>query len=200
MAKEPGFFTRLLTRAAVKAATGNVPFIASLATSYLTMSSAVFRQDFLQQYKNFVFACVQARAEEVGNIEFELFNGDEEVDQHEVLDLLNKPNPYMTRHDFLMAHQAFLDLDGNSFWFLSRANNGKGAITEIYLLRPDRVAIVPSKTNPLTSRTSTRWGITRSRIAAWVSLKRRFSQSKPTTRRANGIISFSRTPLGRTAS
>jgi HK97 family phage portal protein len=132
-----------------KAATANAPFISSVAASYLTNPVMLFNSDYIKQYKNWVFACVQARAEEVGNVHFELYVGDEIVDDHEVLDLLNKPNPYMTRHDFLMAHQAFLDLDGNSFWFLSRANDGKGAIAEMYLLRPDRVSIVPDKTNPL---------------------------------------------------
>ena len=149
MAKQ-GFFSKAIGTVLRKAAdgTGN-KFIASLASQYLISPETLFNPDFLQQYKNWVFACVQARAEEVANIELELFNGDEIIETHEVLDILNHPNPQMTRHDLIMAHQAFLDLEGNSFWYLARANNGKGAIQEIYLLRPDRVKIVLSTTNPL---------------------------------------------------
>lgn len=131
----------------LKAAAGASPFVASLATRFTSLAGN--KGDFLGEYRNWPFACVQARAEEVGNIELELYKDGEIVEQHEVLDLLYKPNPYMTKHDLFMATQAFLDLEGNSFWYLARANDGKGAIQEIYPLRPDRVALIPSKTNPL---------------------------------------------------
>lgn len=149
MAKQPGFLAKFIGGAARKAADSSVPFVATLATQYLTSNDTVFTQDYLMQFKNWVFACVEARAEEVANIELELFKGDEIITDHEVLSLLDHPNPQMTRHDLIMAHQAFLDLDGNSFWYLARDNNGKGAIREIYPLRPDRVKIVQSSANPL---------------------------------------------------
>jgi len=134
----------------IKAATGgSSPFIASVASRFNLLSGGGMNRDFLNEYRNWPFACVQARSEEVGNIQLELYSNGELVENHEVLDLLNKPNPYMTKHDLIMAHQAFLDLEGNSFWYLARGNNGKGAVAEIYLLRPDRMSLVPSKTNPL---------------------------------------------------
>lgn len=135
----------------LKAAAGGTssPFIASMASRFLNTGSNGFNRDFLSEYRNWTFACVQARAEEVGNIELELYKDGEIIEKNEVLDLLYKPNPYMTKRDLFMATQAFLDLDGNSFWYLARANDGKGAIQEIYPLRPDRVSIIPSKSNPL---------------------------------------------------
>lgn len=125
-----------------------VPFMSSFAAR-LGNYGALVRRDYLKEYKNWVFACVQARAEEVSNLKLVLKKDGEVVDAHEVLDLLDKVNPRMTRHELFYATQAFLDLDGNAFWYLARDNNGQGKIQEIYILRPDRISIVGSKGNPL---------------------------------------------------
>lgn len=110
---------------------------------------ALASKDFLSEYKNWVFACVTARSEEVGNIQLKLFQGDKELMDHPVLDLLYAVNPQTTKHMLFEHTQSFKDLYGNCFWFLARANNGKGDIHAIYVLRPDRVRIVVDKTNPL---------------------------------------------------
>lgn len=126
-----------------------MPFYSSIAGRYNFQTTALLRRDYLREFKNWVFACVTARSEEVGNIELKLLVNGKEVDTHPVLDLLNKVNPSMTKHELFYATQAFKDLDGNAFWYLARDNNGAGKILEIYPLRPDRVQIVPSKVNPL---------------------------------------------------
>lgn len=99
----------------------------------------------LNEYKNWVYACVQARAEAVGEIELKLFNKDgEEITDHPLLDLLNKLNPRTTKSDHFGGTQSYLDLLGDAFWFLARDNKGEGTIKEIYLLRPDRIKIMNS--------------------------------------------------------
>lgn len=102
-------------------------------------------QQRLAEYKGWVFACVEVRAEAVGNIGLQLFKGDEEIFDHPLLDLLNKVNPRTTKKQLFKGTQAFMDLEGDSFWFLARENDGKGAIKEIYLMRPDRLTIIPSE-------------------------------------------------------
>lgn len=127
-----------------------VPFMSSIAGRYSMMTTALLNRDYLREYKNWVFACVQARSEEIGNIQFKLLSGGEEVEQHPLLELLNKVNPAMTKHELFTATQAFKDLDGNAFWYLARDGvNRDGEILEIYPLRPDKVLIIPSKDNPL---------------------------------------------------
>lgn len=147
--KAPGFLRKAFETLSKGGDSLSSKFIASVASQYLVSPETMFNTDHLQQFKNWVFACVQARSEEVANIELDLFRGDEIIDNHEIIALLNHPNPNMTRHDLIMAHQAFLDLDGNSFWYLARDDDGKGAIKEIYLLRPDRVKVVAGRANPL---------------------------------------------------
>lgn len=126
----------------------SAPFVSNLSAG---LSSILGNRNgkYLEEYRNWVFACVQARAEEVGNIELSLMKGDVEIEKHELLDLLNGVNPTMTKQDLFFGTQAYLDLEGNAFWFLARDNNGKGKVREIWLLRPDRVSIVPQKDNPL---------------------------------------------------
>lgn len=113
-------------------------------------NGALTNKNFLAEYRNWVFSCVQARAEELGNIQLKLYRNGEEVLQHELLDLLNKVNPHMTKSNLFEYTQAFKDLQGNAYWYLVRdGKEGKGNIREIYLLKPDRVRIVTNKENPL---------------------------------------------------
>lgn len=105
--------------------------------------------DLINEYKNWVFACVNARAEEVASIELELYKGEVEVETHEILDLLKDVNPNTTKYELFFGTQAFLDLTGNAFWYLARDNDGKGKIRQIYLISPDKMYIVPNKENPL---------------------------------------------------
>lgn len=105
--------------------------------------SGLAKKSGLLEYKNWVFACVRARAIAVGDIHLKLMKGDKEVDDNDVLKLLNRVNPLMTKKELFIATQSYLDLNGNAFWFLARdGNSGTGPIKEIYLLKPDRVSIV----------------------------------------------------------
>lgn len=127
------------------------PFVASLAASVGGMLGWKRNDaEYLKQYRGWVYACIQARSEAVGDIEFILSKNGEVQDKSDVIDLLYRVNPYMTKHDLIRATQAFLDLTGNAFWYLARDNDGKGAIKEIYPMRPDKVDLVLSKDNPLT--------------------------------------------------
>lgn len=105
----------------------------------------------LSEYKNWVYACVNARAEEVASIEIFVKNKKtgEKKETHEFLTLLDDVNDTTTRYDLFFATQAFLDLCGNAYWYLARDNDGKGKVRKIYIIAPDKMQIVPSEENPL---------------------------------------------------
>lgn len=108
-------------------------------------------EGYIKEYKNWVYACVNARAEEVASIELIVKSrktGDV-IDNHPILDLLNDVNPNTTRYQLFFATQAFLDLTGNAYWYLARENDGKGKIKEVYVLSSDKMQIVTDKDNPL---------------------------------------------------
>lgn len=127
----------------------STPFLPMFGRSYQLGGG---NKKYLDEYRNWVFACVQARAEAVGDIQLELYDGDKEIEDYgksDLLTLLYKVNPTMTMQDLFMGTQAYLDLDGNAFWYLARDKDGKGDIQEIWLLRPDKIEIVADKENPL---------------------------------------------------
>lgn len=145
---DKNYFQKLYAAITGKALT--IPFTMASTQRMLLSTNMSLNKQFLQEYKNWVFACVQARAEEIGNMELVLKKDGQQIDDHEILDLINRVNPYMTKHELFAATQAFKDLDGNAYWYLARdGKDGKGDIVEIYPLRSDKVSIVPSKTNAL---------------------------------------------------
>ena len=105
--------------------------------------------DYLEAYKSWVFACVNARAEEVSHINIQLnkvinrkTGETEEVDDHEVLSLLRKVNPWMTSDELFEYTQSYKDLAGEAFWYLVRnGDNKKAKISQIWILRPDWISI-----------------------------------------------------------
>lgn len=99
--------------------------------------------DYLKAAKSWVYACVNAIADDVASIEFKLYsvkpNGDmSELFDHELLDLLYRVNPFTTKFDHIHLTQQYLELSGEAPWLLDRTSK-TGYPTGIYLLRPDRL-------------------------------------------------------------
>src|SRR5690606_4155244 len=64
-----------------------------------------------------------------------------EVERHPLEDLLDSPNPYLSRFELIEQTVGMLELCGNAYWFL--AGDGQGTPVEIWTLAPDRITIVP---------------------------------------------------------
>ena len=67
----------------------------------------------------------------------------EQVFNHQILDLLSNPNPFLTRFELFWHVIGDLLLSGNSYWFLAGPNNG--APTEIWRMNPRKIRIVRSE-------------------------------------------------------
>src|SRR5258708_28199041 len=59
---------------------------------------------------------------------------------HPLEALLRRPNNWQTQFEFMFQTLGFLELTGNAYWFL---NGLPDAPTELIVLRPDRVQVVP---------------------------------------------------------
>src|SRR5690348_18332041 len=99
-----------------------------------------------------VYRAVRLIAESVGTLSFVLYEGSAERDEHPLLDLLRWPNPRQDGASFLESVASHLLLAGNSYVeavILSsdagaQAENQNGMdVRELYLLRPDRMKLVP---------------------------------------------------------
>ena len=63
------------------------------------------------------------------------------IANHPLEQLLSRPNPLTSGFELLEQTIGSLELHGNAYWFL--AGDARGAPREIWVLRPDRVSIVP---------------------------------------------------------
>jgi len=132
----------------------HTPFIAVLRQIISGQVITQTEKQFLEAYKGWVYACVNVKAKEVGNMQLKLMRGmkgddeeDERVFDHPILDLLNKPNPLMTGSELLEITSSHLDLNGNAFWYFAKDEGGE--IREIYPLRPDRTVQEIDQEEPL---------------------------------------------------
>lgn len=106
-------------------------------------------REYLNEMRGWVYACVNAIADEIGSIELKLFrdkgNGQiEEVTKHELLDILYRVNGFTTKFDHFWLTTAYLELAGEAPWFLEKEGN---TIVGIYFLQPDRIEPIPDKNN-----------------------------------------------------
>lgn len=102
--------------------------------------------DYLRGATGWVYACVNAIADEVAMIDLKLYrvkgNEVEQVLRHPILDVLYRANEFMTKFDMFWLTSQYMELSGEAPWFITY----KGATPEkIILLRPDRLEIIPGK-------------------------------------------------------
>jgi len=108
-------------------------------------------KDFMKAYtQNLYFGkAIDKRAEKVGDVEWYLKKGEQIIEEHEVLDLLNKPNSlYSSGSEFWEMYQKYFDLAGAAFIYVDTERDytetlGKVKInhknTKLYLLNPLQV-------------------------------------------------------------
>ena len=103
----------------------------------------------LANNKGFVYASVNAKAREVMNIDWRLFEVDgedhTERPEHEVLDLLDSVNDNMTGFELKYLISACLDLTGNAYLYLEGVKGDMDKAKAIHLMPPDKVRPVIDK-------------------------------------------------------
>ena len=86
-----------------------------------------------------VFRCVNEIANNASRVKINLFRGDQEVDNHPLLDLLYNPSPTMSQVEWFQALYSYLLISGNNYILSVGGDNTPP--TELYNLRPDRLKI-----------------------------------------------------------
>jgi HK97 family phage portal protein len=96
-----------------------------------------------------VYRCVMAIAQAAAGVEWNLYQnpgkGQREIEEHALLKLINKPNPFQSKREFFEAMTAYVLLAGNSY--IEKVGPNVGPPMELYTLRPDRMAILPDSIN-----------------------------------------------------
>lgn len=87
-----------------------------------------------------VYRCVSLISRGVASVPWRLYQGDIRLESHPLLTLLQTPNPQQGCARFMEALTAYLLLAGNVY---VEAVMSEDEPLELYLLRPDRVRIIP---------------------------------------------------------
>ena len=85
-----------------------------------------------------VYRCVNEISKGAGAVQFHVKSGDDTLDFHPMIDLLNRPNPQQSYAEFFTALYGYLLLSGNNYILKIGASSQP---TELHLLRPDRINI-----------------------------------------------------------
>ena len=86
-----------------------------------------------------VYRCVNEISKGAGAVEFMVKSGDQVLEQHPLIDLLNRPNPLQSYSEFFNSLFGFLLLSGNAY--VLKVGSDIGGPRELHLLRPDRIQI-----------------------------------------------------------
>jgi HK97 family phage portal protein len=100
--------------------------------------SAFAREGFMQNA--IVYRSVRMIAEAAASVPLLLYEGDNEVSEHPLLDLIAHPSPDQTAADFLESWYGFLLVAGNAY---VEAVGLSGRLRELHVLRPDRMKVIP---------------------------------------------------------
>lgn len=101
----------------------------------------------MRQNSGWVYACVKAISQGISSIPFKLYKKGkagtyEEVEDHELLDLLSFCNDYQTGNELKYLTASHLELTGNSFWLLEGVEKENDTPTAIYPFDPSKVEII----------------------------------------------------------
>lgn len=92
------------------------------------------------------FRCIREVAQNAASIPWLLYDGNKEIVEHPLLNLLQKPNPNMGQAQLLEALFAYYQIAGNAYLEAVRAGDGE-APRELWILRPDRMKVIPGNTS-----------------------------------------------------
>jgi HK97 family phage portal protein len=116
--------------------------------------SAFHQRKAAQLYSNIdtVFSCIDIISSGAAQAGFKVTKTDskgnvEEVFNHPILQLLNRPSPMASLQEYLYAYTAWKLITGNSYQVLNNGDdaNYKAPPSEVYILRSDRMKIVPGE-------------------------------------------------------
>ena len=85
-----------------------------------------------------VYKCVSMIANNASAVKMKVFAGDNELENHPLISLLERPNPLQSGVEYFHSLISYLLISGNSYMIKDKDIS---APTELYLLRPDRIHI-----------------------------------------------------------
>lgn len=94
-----------------------------------------------------VYACIEELATSAAEPRMAAYSGRgksrEQIEDHPLLDLLERPNPFMDRYTFWAAVIMYLSVAGNAY--IEKVRSKADGVVQLWLLRPDRMRVIPDR-------------------------------------------------------
>lgn len=91
-----------------------------------------------------VFACIEELATSAAEPMMKALDAEgEPIKSHPILDLLDRPNPFLDRFQFWATVIMHLSISGNAY--IEKVRSAAGQVVELWLLRPDRMFVIPDE-------------------------------------------------------
>lgn len=92
-----------------------------------------------------VYACIQELMGSAAEPRFQAMRtgqgAPEKIDRHPCIELLEHPNPFLSRVGLIKGIVLHLSIAGNAY--IEKVRSGAGKVVELWLLRPDRMRVLP---------------------------------------------------------
>lgn len=130
-----------------------VPYVSSRLSAALGLGGGDTEGQMRQYGANpTLFATVSRTAQATSQVQWKLWRkaasgrveDRQEVRAHIALDLWENPNPWYSQEEFIETVQQHLDLTGEMWWLVGRAERLSNMPLELWPIRPDRMEVVPS--------------------------------------------------------
>jgi len=99
-----------------------------------------FSRDGYEQ-NSIAYRSINLIANNASAVNLNVYAGDDKLENHELISLLNRPNPLQSQVEFFHSMISYLLISGNSYMLRDKEF---GIPKELYLLRPDRIEIKAS--------------------------------------------------------
>ncbi len=117
------------------------------------------RIEFLNQYSEeiWVYVCTFDVSEAAASVPLKLFSKNDpqkEIEKHDLLDIMDKPNLAAAKHEFKFANYAYLELHGNTYIYLAGNNinipvSRTNPPRSMFVLLPDLMNIKRGRLRPI---------------------------------------------------
>ena len=93
------------------------------------------------EQNSIAYRSINLIANNASAVKINVYSGDDKLDNHELISLLDRPNPLQSQVEFFHSMISYLLISGNSYMLRDKEF---GIPKELYLLRPDRIEIKAS--------------------------------------------------------
>ena len=113
--------------------------------AYASKSNRKYKDYAKEGYEEnaIVHRCIQLIANSASAVKIDIYDGDNLLENHELISLLQRPNPLQSGVEFFSSLYSYLMISGNTY--IVRDSDALRPARELYLLRPDRMRVNASE-------------------------------------------------------